>query len=161
MTPSIPNSLVRIGTLIMLCHDVSDIFMETAKLFNYAQKRFHWCHVSSPSVSTPPSASPLGGCSLKPCTWYINSRFSRMRYSALRCCCCCVSGRSIPPIQRSTIAHTRHNTNAPLRYGSLTEGGGLDAQEAPCRFSLFLRLQIVLIFRADVVMLVCQSVMFG
>lgn len=30
----------------MLCHDVSDIFMETAKLFNYAQKRFHWCHVS-------------------------------------------------------------------------------------------------------------------
>lgn len=31
----------------MLAHDVSDIFMETAKLFNYAQKRYPWCHVSS------------------------------------------------------------------------------------------------------------------
>lgn len=32
----------------MVCHDVSDVFMETAKLFNYAQKRFRWCHVSAP-----------------------------------------------------------------------------------------------------------------
>ncbi|CAN0288957.1 unnamed protein product, partial [Ectocarpus sp. 12 AP-2014] len=41
------RSLVRIGTLIMLCHDVADIFMETAKLFNYSQKRFHWCHLAA------------------------------------------------------------------------------------------------------------------
>ncbi|CAM9192043.1 unnamed protein product [Ectocarpus sp. 13 AM-2016] len=40
-------SLVRIGTLIMLCHDVADIFMETAKLFNYSQKRYHWCHLAA------------------------------------------------------------------------------------------------------------------
>lgn len=43
---AVGGSLVRIGTLVMLVHDVSDVFMESAKLFNYAQKRFHWCHVS-------------------------------------------------------------------------------------------------------------------
>lgn len=35
----------------MLVHDVSDIFMESAKLFNYAQKRFHWCHVRIKNAS--------------------------------------------------------------------------------------------------------------
>jgi hypothetical protein len=28
-------NFVRVGTIVLLCHDASDIFLELAKLFNY------------------------------------------------------------------------------------------------------------------------------
>ncbi|MEQ2253965.1 Ceramide synthase 2, partial [Ilyodon furcidens] len=30
-------NFIRIGTLVMLVHDASDVFLESAKLFNYAK----------------------------------------------------------------------------------------------------------------------------
>lgn len=33
------RSFMKVGTMVFLCHDVTDIFMETAKLFGYIERK--------------------------------------------------------------------------------------------------------------------------
>lgn len=58
-----PRRFVRIGTLVMFCHDVSDVFLETAKIFNYTSQARAWAQVCD-CIQTPGLAIP----SPKPCT---------------------------------------------------------------------------------------------
>jgi hypothetical protein len=39
------GSFVRVGTLVMLVHDVSDVFLESAKIFNYISAVRSWAQV--------------------------------------------------------------------------------------------------------------------
>ena len=33
------RSFMKVGTMVFLCHDVTDIFMETAKMFGYVERK--------------------------------------------------------------------------------------------------------------------------
>lgn len=42
------ENFVRIGCIIMLVHDVADVFLESAKVFNYVSKNRKWCWIAKP-----------------------------------------------------------------------------------------------------------------
>jgi len=41
------HRLIRIGSLVMVVHDVSDVFLETAKIFNYVKDARPWAQVGA------------------------------------------------------------------------------------------------------------------
>lgn len=49
--PGGASRFVRVGTLVMMIHDISDVFLETAKLFNYASQARPWAQVSGKPVT--------------------------------------------------------------------------------------------------------------
>ncbi|KAM3568026.1 hypothetical protein VYU27_009842, partial [Nannochloropsis oceanica] len=44
------SCFIRIGTLVMIVHDLSDVFLETAKIFNYTSRSRPWAQVVTDSL---------------------------------------------------------------------------------------------------------------
>ncbi|CAG0883619.1 unnamed protein product [Darwinula stevensoni] len=71
MTFSWLSSCFRVGTLILLLHDISDIFMEAAKMYNYLGKRYEIVCNSTFGIFT--------------ITWFI-TRLGVFPYIVFKCC---------------------------------------------------------------------------